>query len=171
LGVSEDRVRSMAMIHEQLYSHDDMSAVDVAVYTRGLAAALFSSYSAGALISYRLEAASIMLTIEQAIPCGLILNELITNALRYAYPDKRGQIFIGLAREGDYVSLTVSDEGIGIPKGFDLETSKSLGLMLVRLLANQLGGGLQIGTGCPGSSFIVRFKTQAPYLAALPVAV
>jgi two-component sensor histidine kinase len=147
------------MIHEQLYSHIDMSSIDFAVYGRDLAVRLFSTYSQNATITYRLELAPITLAIAQAIPLGLILNELITNALKYAYPDGNGEILIQLSSEGHQVCMTVSDNGAGLPANFDLQTSKSLGLTIIQALTDQLQGELEIGTP-PGACFIVRFSMQ-----------
>jgi PAS domain S-box-containing protein len=156
---AERRVKAMSMIHEQLYSHIDMSSIDFAVYGRDLAVRLFSTYSQNATITYRLELAPITLAIAQAIPLGLILNELITNALKYAYPDGNGEILIQLSSEGHQVCMTVSDNGAGLPANFDLQTSKSLGLTIIQALTDQLQGELEIGTP-PGACFIVRFSMQ-----------
>jgi PAS domain S-box-containing protein len=165
LADSERRVRSMAMIHQQLYEHEDMSSIDLADYARQLAANLFSSCSPSAAITYRLEVSPITVMLEQAIPCGLILNELITNSLKYAYPNSSGQMLIRLSVQEDQVCMTVSDQGVGMPGDFNWETSKSLGLKLVLELSKQLDGQLEIGTP-PGASFTVRFPTRAPHPAA-----
>lgn len=156
----ERRVTSMAMIHQQLYNHDDLSSVDLGGYGQDLAAQLFACYSRSALTSYRLEATSIRLPIEQAIPCGLILNELITNAFKYAYPDGKGEILIAISSVGPLVSMTVSDQGVGLPVDFNWETSKSLGMTLVHVLTEQIDGEIEIGAP-PGASFTVRFMKKA----------
>jgi PAS domain S-box-containing protein len=159
------RVMSMAMIHQQLYSQADMSSIDLADYGRELANQLFDSYSRSDSITCRLDLASTRVTIEQAVPCGLILNELITNALKYAYPNGRGEVLIHLSSEGDLAHMTVSDQGIGMPMGFDPETSKSLGMTLVHALTGQLNGQFEVGNR-PGASFTVRFKKEAVHPAA-----
>lgn len=157
---SERRVLSMAMIHEQLYQHEDMSAVDLAQYVGHLATQLFSSYAAGGLVTYRLDVTPTSLTMEQSIPCGLILNELITNALKYAYPAGRGEVSICVHAKGDLISMTVSDNGPGMPPDFDLKKAKSLGMKIISLLTTQLGGRLEIGAP-PGASFTITFPKQA----------
>lgn len=160
LADSQRRVMSMAMIHDHLYRHDDMSSIDLAEYVRDLTAHLFSSYTQSALITYRLELMATRLTIEQSVPCGLILNELLTNAIKYAYPEGEGEIQVCLAVKGDLVSMTVSDYGVGLPADFDWKAAKSLGMTLVHELTNQLDGELQIGDP-PGTSFTVRFNKQS----------
>jgi PAS domain S-box-containing protein len=160
LTVSENRVMSMAMIHEHLYSHADMSSVDLGEYCRELVSQLFSAYSTSTLITHRLETTEIRLTMEQAIPCGLILNELITNALKYAYPGGEGEVRINLWSRENWIYMKVSDQGVGMRTGFDPTSSQSLGLTLVHLLTDQLNGELQIGSP-PGASFTVRFAKQA----------
>ncbi len=157
---SERRVRSMAMIHEQLYQHDDMSSINLAEYVRDLAAHLFSSFSPEASITYRLEAKATHLTIGQAIPCGLILNELLTNALKYAYPDGNGEIVIRIGTEGNQICMTVADQGVGLPAGFGTGKSESLGMKIIEGLTGQLDGHLEIGKP-PGASFTVRFPKRS----------
>lgn len=157
LADSQRRVMSMAMIHEHLYRHDDMSSIDLAEYVSDLAAHLFSSYTQSPAIRYRLELVPTRLTIEQSVPCGLILNELITNAIKYAYPGGAGEICISVSETADSISMTVSDNGVGIPAGFNWETSKSLGMTLVEQLTTQLDGRLTVGPP-PGASFTITFN-------------
>jgi PAS domain S-box-containing protein len=161
LADSERRVKSMALIHEHLYGNDDMSSIDMADYVRDLAGELFSCYARNPLVTPRLDLAPAKLAIDQAIPCGLILNELITNALKYAYPAGEGEIAIRIGAEEQKFRLTVSDQGVGLPTHFNSETSKSLGMTLIEVLTNQLDGELEIGPP-PGASFTVRF----PHLSA-----
>lgn len=161
---SERRVLSMAMIHEQLYQHEDMSSVDLAEYVGGLAAQLFSCYASTGLLSYRLNVTPTSLTIEQSIPCGLILNELITNALKYAYPTGQGEISICVHAKADVITMTVSDQGPGMPSDFDLQRAKSLGMKIISLLTKQLDGRLEIGSP-PGASFTVSFTKKPAALA------
>ena len=160
LADSQRRVMSMAMIHEHLYRHDDMSSIDLAEYIRDLAAHLFSSYTQSPLITYRLDLVPARLSIEQSVPCGLILNELLTNAIKYAYPAGKGEIDISLSETADEVSMTVCDHGVGLPPDFSWETCKSLGMTLVDQLTMQLDGVLQVGQP-PGTSFTITFKHHA----------
>lgn len=156
LQISERRVMSMAMIHESLYSNESMSSLDFAEYGADLVAQLFAFYPQGESVTYNIQAASTTLPIEQAVPCGLILNELVTNALKYAYPDGKGEILIRLSSHDDHVCLSVSDQGVGLPLDFNASESKSLGMKLVRALTEQLDGNLEVGPS-PGASFTVRF--------------
>jgi len=162
LAESERRVMSMALIHEQLYRNDDMSSIDFAEYARSLTTHLVSACAKNPSVASRLEVAPTMLAIEQSIPCGLILNELFTNALKYAYPRGSGEILVRLSAEGDRVSLTVSDEGVGMPADFDWETSKTLGMTLIQILTKQLAGHLEVSSS-PGASFTIRFIKQAAH--------
>ena len=156
----ELRVTSMAMIHRTLYEQNDMSSIDLGEFGRNLAAQLVSCHSSNPSITHHTEASPTFLLIEQAIPCGLILNELITNALKYAYPVGPGEILISISSDGDDVCLRVSDQGKGMPPNFDLETSGSLGITLIHALTAQLDGQLELG-GPPGASFSVRFRRKS----------
>jgi len=168
LKESHQRVLSMALIHEQLYGNKEMDQIDFAEFTQTLVSELFRSYAGtGDRVSHRTMVEEVRLQIDQAIPCGLILNELVTNALKYAYPNgKRGEVVIEL-RESDagMVTLSVSDQGVGLPAEFDWSNSASMGLPIVDLLTQQLGGTLAVRTS-PGASFTIEFpkdreKTKA----------
>jgi len=162
LADSRRRVISMALIHEQLYGNQQMNAINFGEYALTLTNELFSSCSwEGRKISSRVEAANVLLRIDQAIPCGLILNELVTNALKYAYPcgtgaEGGGEVLIELKKAGKEVSLSVSDAGVGLPPGWKLDNKRSLGLPIVDMLAKQLGGQLTLEQG-PGARFTVTF--------------
>lgn len=138
------RVKAMGMVHEALLSHDDVRNIDFAAYLSKITSALRESYSpAAAGVVFRVEAAPIGLDIQQAVPCGLIVNELITNALKYAFVGRtRGAIRIELVEEGERLRLTVADDGVGCPLGVDPLTSETLGLRLVRTLAQQVDAEL-----------------------------
>ncbi len=153
---SERRVLSMAAIHDLLYRHENVNKVEFAQYTRKLVSQMFSSYTLAPGLSYKVDLAPVEVAVEQAVPCGLILNELVTNAIKYAYPGGRGEVFIGLVEENGEVKLTVTDRGVGIPPGLDLQTGASLGLRLLNLLVGQLDGRLERGNA-PGTSFTVIF--------------
>jgi PAS domain S-box-containing protein len=168
LRQSQNRVSSMALIHEQLYGDRDTSQIDFAHFTQTLVGALFHSYcgSAGHITS-RLNIAPVTLKVDEAIPCGLILNELVTNALKYAYPDgKRGEIVVELKETDDRsVVLSVSDQGVGLKGQIDWNNSASLGLTLVNTLTDQLGGKLSVKSG-PGAEFTVAFAREVQKPAA-----
>jgi len=160
LRESQDRVRAMAQIHEKLYQSEGLSRIDVADYIRSMAASLFTSYGVrGDLISLKLEVDDVKLGLDTAIPCGLIINELISNALKHAFPNGRaGEVRVALRSSGDgSLRLHVSDNGVGVPDGFDPRRSRSLGLQLVQALADQLDGTVEIRRD-GGAVFEVRFQ-------------
>ncbi|RMF04727.1 MAG: hypothetical protein D6768_02515 [Chloroflexi bacterium] len=146
---SQHRVRSMAMVHEKLYQSKNFAQIDFAEYVRQLATYLFRSHGArAACIDLVVEADEILLTVDSAVPCGLILNELISNALKHAFPDGRsGQVCVRLFFTGNELNLVVSDNGVGMADGFDIHTSSSLGMQLVDTLANQLDGPCGLPAG------------------------
>ncbi len=153
LQESQNRVLSMALIHQELYQSADLARVGLAPYIRKLASGLFQSYGAEVRdIELDLQMEEVHVNIETAIPCGLIVNELLSNALKHAFPDGRsGVVKVELAREdGDRYVLWVSDDGIGC-REVDMRTADSLGLRLVQDLTRQLQGDLEIdcdrGTG------------------------
>ena len=163
LRESQNRVRTMALIHEKLYQSSDLAQVDFASYLRSLVNFLSQSYRGKSdNVSIQVEAENILLDIDTAIPCGLIVNELVSNSLKYAFPDNRhGQIKLICqhAAEGRYV-LTVSDDGVGLPPGFDISKTPSLGHKLVISLANQLDGKLEIDDE-QGTTFRILFERMS----------
>jgi two-component sensor histidine kinase/CheY-like chemotaxis protein len=143
---AQRRVHSMALIHEQVYGDKDMDEVDFGEYARRLARDLFDSFGAAAgCVRLRFALEPVSLAMDQMIPCGLILNELITNSLKYAFPAGRdGEILVSLrCTEGGTVILTVSDNGVGLPQGGGKDFSESLGARIVEILTRQLGGSLE----------------------------
>ena len=159
---SQNRIRSMALIHQTLYESKDFARVDFGNFLEVLVPALISSYAVG-LPHFKLaiDAQDVLIPINAAIPCGLVVNELISNALKHAFPHGReGAINIHLAPEnGDHVLLIVSDDGVGIPEDFDIDAATTLGLQLVTLLVDQLAGELDIQRANP-TRFSVRFPLQ-----------
>ncbi len=160
---TQDRVRSMALLHETLYRSGNLARVDLASYVEGMCAHLFRSYgTAAARIRLRTEAEGVDLNLDQAVPCGLIINELVSNALKHGFPNEQaGQITVALTADAHRrVTLTVADDGTGLPAGLDLQQSKTLGLQLVHALAQQLGGTASFTSG-PGTTCRVEFTSQA----------
>jgi len=158
---SQDRIRSMALVHEQLYKSEDLSVIDFACYVDELVLSLYrSSVVDQDKIRTDVEVLNIELGIDEAIPCGLIINELVSNSLKHAFPgNRRGSITIrGTLDEEGYICLLVADTGIGLPPGFNLATSESLGLQIVSLLTKQLHGSLDI-RGDEGMAVCIRFKS------------
>ena len=143
---SQNRIRSMAMIHEQLYQTPDLARIDFVDYVESLTSHLFRSYRTQAnQVTLHLDIASIYLSIETAIPCGLIINELVSNALKHAFPDDRGgDISIELQpREAQDLSLVIRDNGVGLPSDMDFRQSRSLGMTLVMTLVKQVSGVME----------------------------
>ncbi len=160
LHESQQRVESMAMIHEQLYESADLNRVDVAKHAGLVLGNLFHAYGVDpARISGRVaqEAGSLMLGVDQAIPAGLILNELISNALKHGFPEGRsGSIAVEVGWRGGSVVLEVCDTGVGLPENFRLDRTKSLGLRIVQILARQLKGTCE-AESVAGATFRVSF--------------
>lgn len=146
---SKDRIRSMALVHEKLYQSKDLARISFAYYVRSLTSSLFRSHGASSkVIKLKIHAQEIFLGIDTAIPCALIINELVSNSLVHAFPgDRDGEIKIDIRSEDGHLELMVSDNGVGFPKDLDLRTSETLGLELVSTLVDQLGGTIELGRG------------------------
>lgn len=158
---SQNRVKSMALIHEKLYQSANLAEIDFSDYLRELTTQLFRSYGIGAHgVSLNVHASQVLLAVDRAIPCGIIVNELVTNALKYAFPEGRGgRIDIDLHPvSDDMVRLAVRDNGVGFPADVDFETSDSLGLTLVRMLADQVQGDVALQPADRGAEFIMTFR-------------
>jgi PAS domain S-box-containing protein len=138
-----DKILSMSLVHEMLYVSRDLSSIDLSDYANDLCKLLGQSYlSSTGKIAFEIRLERIRVPIDVAIPFGLILNELITNSLKHAFPDgRKGRIRVAVAKDGaGLVELALSDDGVGVPPGFDFEGSQSLGLRTVFALAAQIGG-------------------------------
>jgi PAS domain S-box-containing protein len=164
---SQNRVRSMALIHERLYQSENLARINLGEYLRNLTRDLFRSYGVGG-ITLKLEAEEIPLDVDSAIPCGLIVNELVSNALKYAFPGgKSGEVEVKFAELGrDKYVLSVSDNGTGLPPGFDIKTVKSLGLQLLNMLVRQLHGTLDVVSD-GGTTFMITFSAGRALSTAL----
>lgn len=157
---SQNRVKSMALIHEKLYQSQDLTRIPFEDYLHSLIAHLRNSFNNSG-VEITIFAGGVSLAIDQAIPCGLIINELVCNALKYAFPDGRaGRIEIRLSRiDGDRIELEVADDGIGLPAGFDPAGVQSLGYQLVLALTRQMRGELEVAGG-PGTRVTIRFAAN-----------
>jgi two-component sensor histidine kinase len=158
----QTRVLAIALIHEKLYQSKDYADVRFAEYARGLAGNVFLAMgTAPGGVALELLVDDIPLGIDRAIPCGLVINELITNALKHGCRgDRSGTIQVGLTRvAGDRLKLWVRDDGPGLPPGFSIATASSMGLRLVTTLCRQLDATLEIGDG-PGASFALVFPEK-----------
>jgi two-component sensor histidine kinase/PAS domain-containing protein len=159
----QNRVHSMALIHESLYGSETFASVDIAAYLTQLCQQLCRVLSAApGRIQLHLDLAPVHLSIDQAIPCGLLVNELVSNAFKHAFPDDRsGELRVELraSTDGQGCCLRVADNGVGLAPDFDLQHLPSLGLKLVTDLVRQIGGHLEIGGG-PGAVFEIEFKAS-----------
>ena len=164
---SQARVRSMALVHEKLYQSQDLGRVDLRGYIEGLASTLIESYDLHNSVCFSLSVEEGIVGIDIAIPCGLILNELVSNALKHAFPGNRqGEIIVTMSAEpGEagrrFYTLVVKDNGVGLPKGFDIRRSESLGLCVVNALTEQLGGRMEVGRE-GGTCFTLTFRDLVP---------
>jgi PAS domain S-box-containing protein len=161
LKESQNRVKSMAIIHENLYQSKDLTNINFVNYIQSLVSNLFYSYNIDqSQIRSVLKIEDISLNIETAVPCGLILSELISNSLKYAFPNKmNGEIVISLKSEKNNYHLCICDNGIGLPEDINFSNIKTLGLLLVNSLTQQIDGEITIKRS-HGTKFIVIFKEQ-----------
>ena len=160
-----DRINSMGLVHDQLYTSKDFLKVDIHEYINRIAQNLFVSHGMdSAKISLKIGQSDIALSLDSAISCGLIMNELITNCLKYAFPENRkGEIQVAFGYLGDgRLEMRVSDDGVGVPANFDFRDSDTLGIKIVKALAeHQLGGTVELDH-TNGTKFLIRFKDRTP---------
>jgi PAS domain S-box-containing protein len=162
---STNRIRAMALVHEKLYQSENISDIAFSAYLRTISEELYTSYASGPLKpELVIESEDIYLGIDQAIPCGLILNELLTNSLKYAFPESGSDNIINITMHasgaGDII-LAISDNGIGLPENIDIGKISSLGLQLVSVLIKQIHGNYQIDRR-NGTSWVVTFPARNP---------
>ncbi|OUL29022.1 hypothetical protein BV372_24075 [Nostoc sp. T09] len=146
LSESQRRVKTMALVHERLYRSENLARINFATYVQHLVNDLVRSYTCNkSFIRVFLEVADLELDLDTAVPCGLIINELISNALKYAFPNQQGEIILQFwLDDPEYYCLIVKDNGIGIPTHIDPQYTTSLGMQLIHGLTEQLGGTLQL---------------------------
>ncbi|MCK9151861.1 sensor histidine kinase [Methanobacterium alcaliphilum] len=155
---SQNRIKSMALIHENLYQSEKMSHINFKDYLNYLANQLLMSYSLNTRVSLNMDCEDIYLGLETAVPCGLMANEIITNSMKHAFPNEsKGNINIIFKEKENNYLLSISDDGIGLPDDLDLENSTSLGIQIIRSLINQIDGELKIKKD-NGTEFIITFK-------------
>jgi len=156
---SQSRIHSMALIHEKLYQSEDLARINCADYIQNLTSHLYRCYQVSPRsIQLQVNVDRISLSLDAALPCGLIINELVSNALKYAFPNKgAGQIYINLnIDDRDRYTLKVGDNGIGLPPDIDWQNTRSLGLRLVRTLSQQLGATVELDRS-HGTMFCLNF--------------
>lgn len=159
---SKDRIKAMALVHEKLYGAEDLSMLDFDGYAESLVSGLIRSYGAETTeITTRLEIQKLAVDVDTAVSCGLIINELVSNALKYAFaPQKGGEILIELCQENsDHLILKVEDNGVGFPAEVDFRETDSLGLQLVCMMVEQLDGKIELDSS-NGSRFQIIFPKQ-----------
>ena len=155
-----DRVRTMALVHEALYRSNDLARIPLDQYARNLTTSLQRTHGQLAgHVRLAFELAPVLLAVEQAVPCGLVLNELVSNAFKHAFAGRAaGTLTVRLSAADGQVALTVVDDGVGLPADLDWRTTRSLGLRLVNMLAGQLGGRVDVtAPDGGGARFAVTF--------------
>jgi two-component sensor histidine kinase len=158
----ENRVHSMALVHESLYGSGNLARIDFADYAQSLAKDILASHERPNVpVRLKTELDPVIMGVDLALPCGLILNELISNAFKHGFPNGAGEIKLTLRNDAKgQCTLSVEDSGVGIPSDLDVDTSKSLGLRLVRLLTQQIRGSFQLVKGDPGTLASVQFAVD-----------
>jgi PAS domain S-box-containing protein len=158
---SRNRIASMALIHEELYRSGDLARVDLKEYLERLTPKLVQSLRGDKGIGFTLELAECPVTVDKAIPFGLIVNELVTNAVKHAFIGRdSGVIRVRVTREDDMIRAAVEDDGVGLGEDFHPEQAKSLGMQLVVQLSRQLRGALTFGSGPSGTAFRLSFPVS-----------
>lgn len=156
---SQSRVRSIALFHEKLYQSKDLAHVDISEYLKGVTAGLFAAYGVNpddVVLSIQVE--EVPLGVDAAISCGLIVNELVSNALKHAFPSGRtGTVEVSLRGDGPNAVLEVRDNGIGFPEGVDFRNPNTLGLRLVCIFTEQIGGTIDLERP-EGTRFTIHFE-------------
>lgn len=151
---TQARISSIALMHEKLYQASDTESVDLSVFLDSLIDGLRDTVSAK--VRFEVDTVPVYVSLDKAIPLSLIVNELITNALKYAYPGA-GTVWLSLAERDQRFELRVWDEGVGLPQGFDIHTSRSLGMKLITSLAKQIGSEAELKALSPGVECRLRF--------------
>ncbi len=155
---SQSRARSMALIHEKLYSSTDLKRINFGDYINDITEELFKTYLTHPGVTLKMDVENLMLDINTSIPLGLIINELVSNSLKYAFAtDEKGNIIVAFHKKDDIYTLTVGDNGTGLPDDLDLNNTKSLGMKLVTSLTEQLDGRLELDQ-TNGTCFKISFR-------------
>jgi PAS domain S-box-containing protein len=159
LKESQARIVSMAMIHENLYRSDNLSGINFENYINHLIRNLFHTYNVSMeKIKFNILANDVFLNIDTAIPCGLMINELVTNSIKHAFPEgTSGEITIEMEQDQDQYHLKISDNGIGLPQNLDINKSPTLGLLLVNSLVGQLEGSMEVNRD-HGTTYHIIFR-------------
>ncbi len=156
---SQNRIKSMALIHERLYGQNDFALIDFAGYLEQLTRSLVRTYRTGQ-VELSLDLQSVELDVDRAVPCGLIVNELVSNALKHAFPTNKGNLHVSLKYDNQNIVLGVEDDGIGFPQDLDFRDCDSLGLQLVDDFSAQIGGKVILERTVPGTRWNVVFPEK-----------
>ncbi len=148
---TKNRIKAIALVHEKLYKSSDVEHVNLKEYFQSIVNLLSDTFAAGQLISLNVNSSvNNKLTIDKAMPCGLILNELIANAIKYAFPDnladRTPEILVTVSEQNQHYKIIVQDNGIGLPDNFSLDNTKSLGFEIILSLVDQIGGTINYST-------------------------
>ena len=160
-NISADRVRAMALIHQQLYRSDSLSQISFEYYLKDLVVHLFQLYSHHKdYVKLTSDVHGITMGIDTAVPCGLLVNEIVTNSLKHAFPNERkGEVKIDIKMDGENYVMKISDNGIGIPGNINFDEEKSMGVQLIKMLTEQLDAKVEINRDY-GTEYIMTFKSQ-----------
>ena len=166
---SQSRVKSMVLVHEHLYQSRNLDCISMRTYVRALVDGVAQTHLRGENVRCEVEASDITLPIDTAVPCGLIINEMVTNAFKHAFPGGRsGRLAVALSeRSPDRIELLVSDDGVGLPPASEPVTSGSFGMSLVAMLVEQLNASLEV-MPTPGTTFRLIFPRVAADRASGP---
>ncbi|MBF0516187.1 MAG: PAS domain S-box protein [Nitrospirae bacterium] len=159
---SQNRIKSISLVHDKLYRSKGLAEVDLKEYIVNLSRELFNSFGVDAQsVALNMDVENVTIGVDIAVPCGLIINELFTNILKYAFPDKIiGEIAISIQAKGvNKFEMIISDNGVGFPEALDFRKTKSLGLHIVNLLVRQIGGTIELDK-TRGSKFIINFEND-----------
>jgi two-component sensor histidine kinase len=154
----QTRILAIALIHEKLYQSKDYGRVPFHDYIRSIAGNVFDATGVSSgHVALELAIQPVAIAVDKAIPCGLLVNELITNALKHAFPgDGKGTVRVALSAEDERIRLSVKDDGVGLPDTFDIRASKTMGVQLISTLVDQLDASLEVERR-PGATFRVTF--------------
>lgn len=156
--ITQARIKSIALVHQKLYETPEITQINIKEYMSNLIQSIVAIYSMPIDVNLEIDIEeSIILNLDTTIPCGLIINELLTNSIKYAFPDNKGSINIKWEQKGEEYILMFSDDGIGLPEDIKIETSNSLGFKLVKSLVDQIDGTIELER-TQGTQFTIKFR-------------
>ncbi|PAU95802.1 hypothetical protein CK503_01720 [Aliifodinibius salipaludis] len=159
LSDSQLRIQSMALVHELLYESDNFSKLNFKEHVSKLVKTIVQTINATASVKIDYDLENVMLNINQAIPCALIINELVTNAMKHAFVNaKKGKISISLEEKNEIVHLNIKDNGVGLPESFGFDNANTLGMRIIQSLIEQLEASIDFASGDEGTNFSITFE-------------